>query len=195
MYKHIMIDLETLGVDAGAALVSVGAVAFDLDHGVDEADTFEAVVKLEDALDVGTMTPSTLKWWMEQSPEAQRQTFLREGREVEEVLEDLGAFVQKRSEEKGYRDVHVWGNSNKFDLGILEDKYATCGLAIPWNYARDQNVRTVVLLAKHILGMERPEFPEDLTAHRCLHDAIHQARYVVEMVRALGRKPALSVVR
>lgn len=194
MYKQVVIDLETLGTHAGAAFVAVGAVAFDLDKGTDESDTFEMVVSLETALDVGTMTPGTLKWWMEQSSEAQRQTFLREGEDVETVLLHLKQFLLKRSEREDLSDVHVWGNSDKFDLGILEDKYHKCGIAVPWHYGREQNVRTVLLLAKHILGMTKPAFPKDLTPHRCLHDAIYQARYVVEMTKALGGKPTLSVV-
>lgn len=194
MYKHIMIDLETLGTHAGAAFVSVGAVAFDLDKGVDEDDTFEAVVDLQSALDTGEMTPSTLRWWMQQSPEAQAQTFLRDGRDIDDVLMNLGIFIHKHSDADDHRDVHVWGMSDKFDLGILEDKYHKCGIPVPWHYGREQNVRTVLLLARHVLGMDRPEFPEDLTPHRCLHDAIHQARYVVEMTRALGRKANLHAV-
>ena len=58
--KHIMLDLETMGLDPNAAIISIGAVHFTKDELLEE---FYTAVSLKSCVDLGlTMTQSTIDW-------------------------------------------------------------------------------------------------------------------------------------
>lgn len=186
--KHLMVDIETLGTQPGCAVVAIGAVWFDPEDNGWRARHrgYYAEVLLEDALKHGTADSSTLKFWMGQSEDARKFLTNDEGKiPLKQALEGLDAFIHHQSQHAQRRDVYVWGNCNKFDLGNLEAMYDAVGWAYPWNYGRGQNVRTVVWLAQQFFGMDRPGMKLGRTAHNALDDAIHQAEYVTEMVRKI----------
>lgn len=66
--SHIMLDLETMGNGSQAAIIAIGAVAFDL-SGI--KDRFYTQVSLESSVRAGLIAdPSTIMWWMQKSDEA-----------------------------------------------------------------------------------------------------------------------------
>ena len=70
MTKDIMLDLETLSLDANAVIVSIGAVAFDLHTGI-VGDKFHITIDiLEQTLHGGDISKDTLSWWTSQDAEA-----------------------------------------------------------------------------------------------------------------------------
>ena len=201
--KHIMIDIETLGVKPSAPVLSIGAVAFDPEHSgwmepvyhKGQPHSFAASVDLADALRYGVgVEAGALRFWLGQEDEA--RAALTDGRYTDrsmiEALADLSRFVHSFSSESdeqirtngGPRDVYVWANSNKFDLGLLEDKYVRTAMTVPWNYARDLNVRNMGWLCKTLFGQDgKPERTE--LEHDPLQDAIYQARHVERVTYAL----------
>jgi Mesyanzhinovviridae exonuclease len=79
--NHVMLDLETLGTEAGCVVVAIGAVAFDpmgaYVHPPDmtnlQSDEFYAVIDIQSCLDAGLrINGNTLYWWLQQSPDARR---------------------------------------------------------------------------------------------------------------------------
>jgi hypothetical protein len=74
---HLMLDLETLSTEPNAAIVSIGACAFDmLDKEEDIEHTFLRRVSIESNFEHGRhISADTLMWWFKQSPEAQQATF------------------------------------------------------------------------------------------------------------------------
>lgn len=61
---HYMIDLETMGLKPDAAIISIGAVCFDLNKRT-IVDTFYRAVDLESAIaNGGTVTGSTISFWI-----------------------------------------------------------------------------------------------------------------------------------
>lgn len=59
--RHIMIDLETMGVRPSSAVVSIGCVEF---MQTDVISVFYTPVSLESCLKAGLTTDeSTVKWW------------------------------------------------------------------------------------------------------------------------------------
>lgn len=187
--KHLMIDLETMGLKPGSPVLTIGAVWFDPERNGWRPDYEGFYVKL-DFLEVverykDGLTAETLQWWLGQTDEARAELTDAEGTvSVAKGLTALSDFIRDSSEREDLRDVYVWGNSNKFDLGLLEFMYDKEGIDIPWNYARDMNCRTIVWLAKVLIGMKRPKIVQGVT-HNALDDARHQARYVEEMVIAI----------
>jgi len=97
---RIMLDIETLGTDPGATIVSIGAVAFDADGPGDE---FRAAVSPTSCQRHGlSIDAETLEWWLTQDAAAREQ--LRGGADLETALEDLVGMDATKKEvlyEKG----------------------------------------------------------------------------------------------
>lgn len=71
---HIMVDLETLDTKPGAAITAIGATVFDPERTDRIIRTyFHQRASLEDAVRNGTVSGSTLRFWIDQSPEAQKE--------------------------------------------------------------------------------------------------------------------------
>lgn len=67
--NHVMLDLETLGTEHDAMIISIGAVAFRFDDVPILADRFfYTAVDIERSS--GSISPSTVNWWLKQSDEA-----------------------------------------------------------------------------------------------------------------------------
>jgi len=65
-YGHLMIDLETMGNVKNSAIVSIGAVEFNIENG-DIGEEFYAVVNLQSCLDKGmVVNGDTIYWWLNQ---------------------------------------------------------------------------------------------------------------------------------
>lgn len=176
MLEHCMIDIETLNNRPDSAITSVGAVMFDPDTG-ELGASFYMRVDWASAMEYGTVSAATLKWWMMQS-EAARMEVCQPGKSLKNVLKALQAFL------KG--EIIVWGNGPTFDMIILEHAFRELGMKIPWKYSHVRDCRTIVDAAQRI-GKERPPIDED-AAHNALQDAIHQAKYISSMWQVLTRR-------
>ncbi|EFK0619947.1 exonuclease, partial [Escherichia coli] len=65
---HLMIDLETMGKNPDAPIISIGAIFFDPQTG-DMGPEFSKTIDLDTA--GGVIDRDTMKWWLKQSREAQ----------------------------------------------------------------------------------------------------------------------------
>ena len=176
--KHVMLDLETLGNDYSGVFVTLGACKFDPWTGeVDTKDTFYERIDWQSSLDEGrTVTPATIKWWMQQS-KAARVEIMGEGLPMELPLRSVLILFEQWLP----KGVTMWGNGPNFDLGKLEHAYGFYD--IPWVFHKLRDVRTVRDLAKGLV--DKKDTPFVGTPHHALHDAIHQATYVSAMYKAL----------
>lgn len=186
--KHVMLDLETMGLRPNAAIVSIGAVHFEgvtdqsLSHGtvlgnndLRVVDSMHVAVSLKSCLDAGLTTDqSTVDWWSKQSAEA-RSSWQQEGAPtLEDALTSLSAFVRRMGSEK---DVCPWGNGADFDLVLLKSAYGALGADPPWRYWNHRCYRTV----KGLFPVA--EIPRQGTHHNALDDAVHQVATLRQIVR------------
>ena len=74
MNKHVMVDIETLGTACDAPILSIGAVAFDIESG-EISSKFYRAVDPSSALERGRADGGTLRWWMGQSDSARKAAF------------------------------------------------------------------------------------------------------------------------
>ncbi|HHY8354843.1 TPA: 3'-5' exoribonuclease domain-containing protein, partial [Escherichia coli] len=65
---HLMIDIETMGKNPNAAIISIGAIFFDPQTG-DMGPEFSKTIDLDTA--GGVIDRDVIKWWLKQSREAQ----------------------------------------------------------------------------------------------------------------------------
>ncbi|HBA6821141.1 TPA: exonuclease, partial [Escherichia coli] len=140
---HLMIDLETMGKNPDAPIISIGAIFFDPQTG-DMGPEFSKTIDLETA--GGVINRDTIKWWLKQSREAQ-SAILTDEIPLDDALLQLREFIDENS---GEFFVQVWGNGANFDNVILRRSYERQGIPCPWRYCNDRDVRTIVELGKAI---------------------------------------------
>ena len=172
--KHLMIDLETLGVTPGCAILSVGAVYFD-PHMGELGDEFYRVAfaTLGEQEKYGLKTEkSTLDWWNDQSPEARKVMNDTNARSLHDVLIAFDRFFGGESP-----GALVYGNGADFDLPILAAAYRAVGLPQPWGKYDVRCYRTLKNLAPHI-KIDRKRGVH----HNAIADAIAQAEHLMAIV-------------
>ncbi|HAV8217475.1 TPA: exonuclease [Escherichia coli] len=168
---HLMIDLETMGKNPDAPIISIGAIFFDPQTG-DMGPEFSKTIDLETA--GGVIDRDTIKWWLKQSREAQ-SAIMTDEIPLDDALLQLREFIDENS---GEFFVQVWGNGANFDNTILRRSYERQGIPCPWRYYNDRDVRTIVELGKAIDFDARTAIPFEGERHNALDDARHQAKYV-----------------
>ncbi|EER2890081.1 3'-5' exoribonuclease, partial [Escherichia coli] len=136
---HLMIDLETMGKNPDAPIISIGAIFFDPQTG-DMGPEFSKTIDLETA--GGVIDRDTIKWWLKQSREAQ-SAIMTDEIPLDDALLQLREFIDENS---GEFFVQVWGNGANFDNTILRRSYERQGIPCPWRYYNDRDVRTIVEL-------------------------------------------------
>ncbi|EFJ0303404.1 exonuclease, partial [Escherichia coli] len=100
---HLMIDLETMGKNPDAPIISIGAIFFDPQTG-DMGPEFSKTIDLETA--GGVIDRDTIKWWLKQSREAQ-SAIMTDEIPLDDALLQLREFIDENS---GEFFVQVWGN-------------------------------------------------------------------------------------
>ncbi|HIH3629346.1 TPA: 3'-5' exoribonuclease domain-containing protein, partial [Escherichia coli] len=171
VWNHLSVDLETMGKNPDAPIISIGAIFFDPQTG-DMGPEFSKTIDLETA--GGAIDRDTIKWWLKQSREAQ-SAILTDEIPLDDALLQLREFIDENS---GEFFVQVWGNGTNFDNVILRRSYERQGIPCPWRYHNDRDVRTIVELGKTIGFDARTAIPFEGVPHNALDDARHQAKYV-----------------
>lgn len=174
-----MFDLETLAVEPGAVVLSIGAMSFrpfDKSDGA-EPNTFYRNIDPASCEAVGLMTdPDVAKWWMH----ADRRLALREmsanKRPIREVVKDFNEwFIAQRAE-------CVWSHGATFDVPIWETASKFCGVSVPWHFTKVRDTRTLFDLA----GVNFRALMKEGTYHNALDDAKNQAAAVRMSLMKLG---------
>lgn len=170
---HIMLDLETMGNGPQAAIIAIGAVAFDL-SGI--KSRFYVQVSLESSMRAGLVAdPSTIMWWMQQSEQA--RIAFKDNDKAAQLRGVLGKFAQWLHEVGGEQ---VWGNGASFDNAILSNAYRATGTEQPWKFWNDRCYRTFKSMFNAI-PLERSG-----THHNALDDAESQAKHLIDNALAFG---------
>lgn len=184
--KHVMIDLETMSTRADAAIVSIGAVAFevvdrpnditDMDfYGLVEQDMlgeeFYVNVDLQSCIDAGlAVDAGTIYWWLQQS-EAARNALLDTTKprlHLHRALQAFSDFFNKVGAE------FLWAHGTSFDIAILGNAYLKSHIKnTPWIYNKVRDTRGLYDMFE--------AWPQKNvgTAHNALDDAKSQAIAVV----------------
>ncbi|MCZ5339523.1 3'-5' exoribonuclease [Escherichia coli] len=166
-----MIDLETMGKNPDAPIISLGAIFFDPQTG-EMGPEFSKTIDLDTA--GGVIDRDVIKWWLKQSREAQ-SAILTDEIPLDDALLQLREFIDENY--CGFY-VRVWGNGANFDNVILRRSYERQGIPCPWRYCNDRDVRTIVELGNSIGFDVRMTIPFEGVPHNALDDARHQAKQV-----------------
>lgn len=188
-FRHIMIDLETLGTTADAVILSIGAVRFDLDSGTvaypHGQQGFYQVLDIDDQLQKHQrrISASTLAWWMTQPREAQA-VFTDEWPKagLYGAMSNLGTWISQGAAPL------VWSNGADFDLPMLVHAYTQADLPLPWAAYAGRCYRTY----KNLPGARGVKVLRQGQHHNALDDAVYQAQHLCAIHAALFDKEVVA---
>ena len=181
--KHVMIDLETLGLDPYSAIISLGAVYFDLSEPEIIQSTFEVHIELASAVGAGLrMDPATVEWWLSSERDDARKYWLSSDRvELQAALHGFTQWLSYFSEKD---ERAIWGNGSDFDNALLGQAYKVSNIEQPWSYKGNRCFRTLkALAASNVLKPPDDSLPG--LKHTALGDAIYQTRWLHNIVASL----------
>jgi DNA polymerase III epsilon subunit-like protein len=174
-FEHLMLDLETMGHNSNSCIVSIGAVEFNIETG-DTGREFYINIDLQSCLDAGLhVTGSTVYWWLQQSNEARCK-----------LLEDpiiLADALYSFTRWLGTNQYYIWGNSARFDCGLLENAYDKLKIPAPWTHNLERDVRTLVSFAPDI----KKETKFEGVKHDAIDDCKHQIKYCSKIWNKLNK--------
>lgn len=169
---HVMNDIETLGTGNDALILSIGAVKFNT---LGVFDRFHMAVDVEDAQNFGgTISASTVLWWMAEDKAAAREALLSLIRQpLLTVLSEYRGWYGTKSQP-------TWGNGATFDNVIIRSAFRSTGQDAPWQFWHDRCYRTM----KELPGA--PKMKRTGVHHSALDDAESQAHHLLEIWHKLG---------
>lgn len=176
---HLMIDLETLGTEHNAPIVSIGAVFFDPDTG-ELGPEFHEKIDFTSACEGREISPDTVKWWLTQSDGARRALVSGDLNTRSNALNNFVDFVKYNCK---VNNVRPWGNGATFDISMIESNMKDLGITPPWKFWNIRDVRTIVDCASELVDKKALTFSG--VQHDALDDAKHQAKYISKMWQAL----------
>lgn len=175
-FKHLMLDIETMGNESFSSILSIGALEFDIKTG-ETGSEFYVNIDLESCLNAGlNVSASTIMWWMRQGEQARKDLTESESVHINEALYKFGQFCNK--------EYQVWGNSARFDCGILQNAYNKVSIPIPWDFRKERCVRTLVSFNPEI----KNNYQFEGTPHNALSDCYHQVGYCSKIWSSLYKK-------
>lgn len=190
----VMLDLETLGLQPGCVVMSIGAIKFDPMGALPEIvtvnneptvpDGFYAVIDIDNSVANGLAIDREVeKWWRTQDAEARDHLFSGDGIPLAEAVQRFNDWYPDPEET-------VWANGASFDHPIWQVACRAVNHSVPWNYRRVRDCRTVFDLSfgeNYSLYRNGP-YPR----HHALFDCYRQIGMVQAGFRKLGIDPAVA---
>lgn len=171
----IMLDLETLSLETNAAILTIGAVAFDQTQVL---STFYSRISLASSTAVGlTIDPNTIQFWMSQPEESRKEAF-GGVTPLSVALADLSLWIKNQGEVS-----EVWANGM---VDFIWLKSAWKAIKTPhqptfeekfFPYYKERDFRTAKAILPKVTISDEP------IAHHAMHDAKWQARYLIESLQ------------
>ena len=202
--KHVMIDIETLGRNAGCVVMSIAAVEFNpivpleelTENGhariCNKIDSFYRTIDvLPQLFDGAEIEPATLEWWRNQGQGVKNSITSIDSIGMKAALSDLSDFLEKNLDEKA--ELTVWAQGTDFYIAILRhlfNKYFGSD-SEPWCHTKIRDSRTFIFTMGDLLGTCRPYdlIPKlQYNVTHCALDDATRAAYNVAYLYALYQK-------
>jgi len=136
----IMLDLETMGTDCDAAIVQIGAVAFDFNTGRTMPGVYLADVSMYSCVAEGaSITQDTVAWWAKQGGFTHASPPVL----VRQALQGLQSYVW------AYQPKRIWCQGPHFDIAILQWYAKRIDIELPWAFWDVCDCRTLMTLASN----------------------------------------------
>lgn len=183
---HFVLDLETFDTRPSAAVVSVGIEVFEEADGLHTmtGERFYATLGVDAAMNSGTVSLETLRWWMSEHNTTAREALYKRREAhvaVHDLLEDIAMFFGNTCLKLEGDIAGVWGNGASFDCAILSEQFRRAGMDVPWPFWKERDMRTLSDVVRLIETEDRPAplRVEPAVAHHAGEDAHAQAKTIV----------------
>ena len=183
--EHCMVDTETVGIHPGFAILSIGAVMFDLEK-QELGEEFYMAIEPESNRRFGLkFDPNTETWWSEQTEDARAAAW--SGTEyLDEVLSKFSVWSREQAKLDQF---YFWSNGANFDDPMLTAAYTATGLTKPWKFQNSRCFRTLKALSPTVF------VKSEGVQHNALVDARWQAKGALLMYAGLKEKYAALAVK
>lgn len=191
----ITIDMETCALCPTAAVMSIGAVAWDrngvvspfffLDNDFDRSKLQLYNIDLRGMFVEGfSFDMETAQWWSRQSEVA--KVAITECTEdlysVADAVKGLFQWIKDEQESTGASEVYLWSQGSDFDIAILRHICHKYGIEIPVPYSNFRDHRTFFLeSARRVLSLQGMDFDEkkayELVGELSVEDCTHTPLY------------------
>lgn len=180
----IIIDLETLGTEAGCTVFQIAASEFDITTGELVGEPFDCVLDFS-RLPIIIGSGSTLKFWLSSTHNQNiLQNLIKRGFSSEqEMWTSFGKWLSSKRSEVSYKnpDLCLWGNGISFDLvkvkeGLGIEQYNK--LVSFWN---ERDARTLVDMycrKSNCSPWDLKEQYKNGAQHDAMADIIWEAKYL-----------------
>lgn len=132
MKKHILLDIEALGLRPGCAIIELAAVEFFPEKGW-VGTGFEVMIEPQAPF---SSDLETLAWHAKQG--TWPRPFAEATHSIGSALADFGGWVRRLGEVEAF---WAWGAT--YDFPLLEAAYDFAGESEPWKYWQTRCARTV----------------------------------------------------
>lgn len=178
---HLMIDLETLGTKSDAAIIQIGAVAFQAQSGgkLYSHKGFRQTV----AADGGSVDVPTIAWWMGQGKAgaAMKQQLTTNSVPEAVAIHHLQLWLDQEHQTPWGNLAGVWAMPANFDIPILESAFHRNRVPVPWSHRATRCAKTLFEL---VGGWPKLETQVGIP-HDALDDATNQAMAVQKALAML----------
>lgn len=180
MTLAVSLDLETLSTHKNAVILSIGACTVSLNG--DAERTFTVNLDAQAQIDKGLhVSADTLKWWMRQDAQAQRDAF--HGEDVHPVI----AIEMLRGWLKAEGTPPVYTKGPHFDGALLDSLAESFGVEAPISHRKHRDIRTIEeafeshlkndLVVERFYTMKERAY-RGIVQHNALADAVAQGEIV-----------------
>lgn len=198
--SEVSLSVKALGKRYDAALLSIGAVVFDVQSG-GTGKTFYREITLESSTHTGKVYGESIRWWMDkQRSEAARVLFAGDDSanprkfHLATALQEFCTWFRSA----GNGPCKVYGGHGTRDIPMIEFsiRTGTVGLEAPWHYTNVRDAETLISSAVDLVGFDRFALKYEGVRHNALDDAIYQAHLASAAWRALaGKQPTKASVK
>lgn len=192
-YRHVMFDCETLSLRPRAVVLSIGAVAFDPEHGVHPKPFYAVLNKTEQVALGREIDAATVAWWNQLDTEAADVLKQAEvGANLLTVARMLFGWLREKTETMG--KWCAWSNGAEFDLPLITDLLADVSVRPPWHYRNARCMRTMKeeLPEAYERALARHEHGRGEPVHHAALDALWQATVMRDVLREAAAMRALT---
>lgn len=180
--NSVVINLQTYGIDPGCAILSIGAVQFDIKTGQTGAQFYKGI-NLDKSVMAGfRLEEKTIDWWRSQGTDA--YMLAHAGRNSPtDVLMEFNNWLKKTFGEEPF---YAYSNSARFGLGILHSAYQICGVEYPINSFYERDFRTLYSI-NDWTRKARMETPFEGMRHHPLNDCLHHIKVISKIMNKLSQ--------
>jgi exodeoxyribonuclease VIII len=173
----VMLDLETMGFQHNAVVLTLGCVKFDPYTLQDPYDPLYLRFNVDEQTGLGrVIDDSTMEWWAKQPQSAQDEAFGDDGDRIsmDDVTKQLNKYLVGVDK--------IWAQGPLFDIDIMANFYKMIGKPVPWEYWQIRDSRTISDMGNYSAKTGNKD------AHNALADAYSQAVGVQQIYRQCGVK-------